>query len=434
VKKQFIILCFLFALSVEFTFAVEQRFPRPDFESGYVQPEPTSPAARAAAWQYIDIAVLILTLSLSSWLVLQRRSRNLIFTLMLFSLWYFGFHRQGCICPVGSIQNVVAALFDPAYAIPVTVVVFFIVPLIFTLFFGRTFCAAVCPLGALQDAVIVKPQKIPAWLNQVLGLIPYLYLGFAILYAATGAAFLVCRFDPFVGFFRFGFNEGMFIFSIIIILIGMFIARPYCRFLCPYGVLLKWLSMLSKKHATITPNECIQCHLCADSCPFEAIQIPTPDKYPGDTTRTRRQLYLLLALTPLIVLISAWSFSNLSVLLSREHYIVQLAEQIRLEDSGQATSITDASKAFRGAGATTQELYLQAAQVQRQFKTGSWLLGAFIALVFMMKLIYLQFWRRRTDYEPDRANCFSCGRCYAACPKEHERLRELQGVLYSEDI
>lgn len=415
-------------MGIKFGFPVEQRFPRPDFESGYVQPEPTSPSPRAAAWQYVDMAVLLLTLSLASWLVLKRRSRNLIFALMLFSLWYFGFHRQGCICPVGSIQNVTLALFDTTYIIPLTAIVFFVLPLLFTLFFGRTFCAAVCPLGAIQDAVIVQPQKIPAWLNQVLGLIPYLYLGIAILYAATGAGFLICRFDPFVGFFRFGFNEGMFIFSVIIILTGMFIARPYCRFLCPYSVLLKWMAMLAKQHVTITPNECIQCHLCADSCPFDAIQIPTTEKYPGEPAETRRRLYLLVALTPLVILISAWSFSRLSVLLSRPHYIVQLAEQIRLEDTGQVTVITDASKAFRGTGTPTPVLYQQAAQIQQQFKTGSRILGVFIALVFMLKLIYLQFWRQRLDYEPDRANCVSCGRCFTSCPKEHERLRELKGV------
>lgn len=427
-KKGLFLLLVLLAIGNHFCLPVEQRFPRPDFESGYIQPVPTSPTPRADTWQYVDMTVLLLTLSLSSWLVLRRRSRKLIFALMLFSLWYFGFHRQGCICPVGSIQNVTTALFDSTYIIPLSAVVFFILPLIFTLFFGRTFCAAVCPLGAVQDAVIVRPQKIPAWLNQVLGLIPYLYLGFAVLYAATGAGYLICRFDPFVGFFRFGFNEGMFIFSIVIIITGMFIARPYCRFLCPFGVLLKWLSMLSKRHATITPNECIQCHLCADSCPFEAIQIPTPDKYPGEPAKTRRRLFLLLALTPVILVISAWSFSRLSILLSREHYIVQLAEQIRLEDTGQTSVITDDSKAFRSAGTPTSVLYQQAAQVQKKFKTGSWVLGAFIALVFMMKLIYLQFWRRHTSYEPDRANCLSCGRCFTSCPKEHERLHELKGV------
>ena len=72
----------------------------------------------------------------------------------------------------------------------------------FTLFFGRTFCAAVCPLGAVQELVAVRPVKVPRWLDQALGLLAYVYLGAAVMFAATGTAFLICRYDPFVGFFR----------------------------------------------------------------------------------------------------------------------------------------------------------------------------------------------------------------------------------------
>ena len=37
-------------------------------------------------------------------------------------LAYFGFYREGCICPIGSIQNVAVALVDPRYAIPIVVI------------------------------------------------------------------------------------------------------------------------------------------------------------------------------------------------------------------------------------------------------------------------------------------------------------------------
>ncbi|MHC5086583.1 MAG: 4Fe-4S binding protein, partial [Planctomycetota bacterium] len=42
--------------------------------------------------------------------------------------------------------------------------VFFFSPLVFTLFFGRSFCAAVCPLGVIQDLVLLRPLKVPIWL------------------------------------------------------------------------------------------------------------------------------------------------------------------------------------------------------------------------------------------------------------------------------
>jgi ferredoxin len=48
-----------------------------------------------------------------------------------------------------------------------------------------------------------------------------------------------------------------------------------------------------------------------------------------------------------------------------------------------------------------------------------------------MKLISLSVFRRRTDYEADRATCLACGRCFPYCPVEHERRKEagtLQGA------
>ena len=269
-----------FVLPVFFnTYALgQQRFPKPEFESGYEQPSPATPEPRSAFMEYIDVFVLLAVLSLASWFALRKRSRKGILWLSVFSLLYFGFYREGCVCPVGSIQNVVLSFFDPAYTISITVLLFFLLPLIFALIFGRVFCAAACPLGAIQDLLIVKPMASPAWLNKTLGFIPYIYLSLAILFAATGTDFIICRYDPFVGFFRM---EGQFLIIVLgisLLIFGMFYARPYCRIFCPYGVLLGWMSGFSKWHLSITPAECIQCKLCANSCPFDAIDYPTDDK------------------------------------------------------------------------------------------------------------------------------------------------------------
>ena len=107
-------------------------------------------------------------------------------------------------------------------------------------------------------------------------MIPYIYLGLAVLMAATGLSFIICQLDPFVGFFRLNAHFEMLVFGGLLLALGMFVARPYCRFICPYGVLLGWLSRFSKFHVTITPTDCIQCRLCEDSCPFDAILKPEP--------------------------------------------------------------------------------------------------------------------------------------------------------------
>ena len=145
---------------------IKERFPKPDFQSDYTRPDLITPSPRSTAQEYIDILVLAAALGLAVYFAHKQRSRRRIFLLMVFSLVYFGFFRKGCVCSVGAVQNVFLALFDPAYAIPIAVILFFVLPLIVTLFYGRTFCAAVCPLGVIQDAVILKPVKVPQWLAQ----------------------------------------------------------------------------------------------------------------------------------------------------------------------------------------------------------------------------------------------------------------------------
>jgi NAD-dependent dihydropyrimidine dehydrogenase PreA subunit len=41
--------------------------------------------------------------------------------------------------------------------------------------------------------------------------------------------------------------------------------------------LLSLGSRFAWRHATITPDECVVCSLCEDSCPFNAIEQPTPE-------------------------------------------------------------------------------------------------------------------------------------------------------------
>ena len=212
--------------------AQQQRFPKPEFETGYEQPDPETPEPRSLSLSYLDVLVLLAVLSLSTWFALKRRSRRGLFWLSVFSLVYFGFYREGCICAIGSVQNVALNLADPGYAISISALAFFLLPLLFTLLFGRTFCASACPLGVIQDLVIIKPISISYRTRKILGLFPYLYLSLAVLYAVTGTDFIICRYDPFVGIFRMDAEFHMIVLGISFLLMGMFVGRPYCRFLC----------------------------------------------------------------------------------------------------------------------------------------------------------------------------------------------------------
>ena len=82
----------------------------------------------------------------------------------------------------------------------------------------RVFCAGVCPFGALQELVNVKNYRISKAVTATLGIIPWLYLIFAVLYAVTRSRFIICQFDPFIGIFRLGGDVGLLLFGALLLI------------------------------------------------------------------------------------------------------------------------------------------------------------------------------------------------------------------------
>jgi polyferredoxin len=272
----------LLALSAAHAGAQQFQYERPvetapseeTIGGGYVTPQVQHPRPRAVAWQVADVALLLAALAASSWLALRSRRRAGLVALSVFCLAYFGFYREGCICPIGATQNVAVALVDARYAVPHYVVATFVLPLAAALLFGRVFCSGVCPLGAIQELVTMRPVTVPARLDRALGSLKWVYLGVALYFAVLPAAsrdFLICRFDPFVGLFRFTGSAWLLASGGALLVAGVFVGRPYCRWLCPYGALLSAFSRYAWRSFSITPGRELDCGLCQGACPYGAI-------------------------------------------------------------------------------------------------------------------------------------------------------------------
>jgi NosR/NirI family nitrous oxide reductase transcriptional regulator len=415
-KKALPYIIFISLLFWQMVLLAQDRFPRPEFESGHVYPTNQMPTQRAPGWEYFDVAVLIGALSVTSWLALKKRSRQGLIWMSVFSLAYFGFYRHGCICAVGSVQNVSLALFNEGYSIPLSALLFFIIPLLFALAYGRVFCAGVCPLGAIQELTGIKPVKLPKSAEVILASVPFIYLGTAVLFSVTNSQFIICRYDPFVGIFRLDAPYTMIVFGILLLLAGIFINRPYCRFLCPYGVLLNIFSRFAGRHLTITPAECTNCRLCEEVCPYDAIIPSDTEEKREEPEKSRRRFILYFLLVPVFAVAGAVLLYNLAPALSGANSTVRLAREIRAEKKSGIESALKDVIAFKESGKTESILFEEEAIIIKRFINASPWAGMFLGISLGIGMGSFTIRTKRSEYKPHQGKCYSCGRCFKYCP------------------
>lgn len=421
-KKKIIYFLLLFLFSWNAFLYGQQRFPKPEFESGYVYPEYQLTNPSSPIWEYIDVAVLIIVLVLTTRFTLKTRSRKSILLISAFSLAYFGFFREGCICSIGSIQNIALALFNDGYTIPLSVLLFFLIPILFTIGYGRQFCAGACPMGAIQELTGIYPVKLPKTIETILSTVPYIYLALSILFAATDSHFIICKYDPYVGIFRLNGPSTIMIFGVLLLISGVFINRPYCRFLCPYGVILGWVSRFSGKHLTITPDNCTNCRLCETSCPYEAIIPSDLLEVREPMVKSRKKFIIYLILVPVITfggILLSLQFADSLAMVNQK---VRLANELRLEKEMGVKAISMDAVTFKESGRTLEQLYTEELFILERFRKGMPWAGGFLAFSLGIALLMTTINRKRDSYKPDQGKCYSCGRCFEYCPIHVEKL------------
>ena len=393
------------------------RFPKPDFTSGYEYPDIVHGVPYELLWNVLDIVLLVGMMGLVVWAAYRKRSRSVILSMSIVSVAYFGFFRSGCVCSVGSIQNVVTALVDPGYHLPWYVLLVFLLPIVFALLFGRVFCSGVCPLGALQELVNVRNFRLSRAVSATLSMIPWIYLAFTILYAATRSQFLVCRLDPFIGIFRLGGDLGVLGFGIVLLVMSVFVGRPFCRFLCPYGALLSVFSGLSWKKPGITDKECINCALCSVSCPVDAIRAPQSSRTKEERRRGVKRIILFAVLLPVLTVAGSLLVGSQSDALSLAHKDVYLYELLLRQEANQELGEPLEVETFHALGGDKDELQAKVVSIRHDYKLYAYLTGALIGFVIGFKLLKWSLKRGRRSYEIDGARCTVCGKCFNYCPQ-----------------
>ncbi len=248
------------------------------------------------SWEIVDLLVLGTLLVVAAVLSIKHQKKSLFTVFSLVGgLLYFGLFRGGCICPIGATTNFCLGLVAPEL-IGKTVAILFLLPLVISFFAGRVFCTSACPLGAIQHLISRKKGYVlvPPRLNNILRLIPFVLLGATVWGALRSGIFLACRIDVYKPIFFTGhawFKQlgdlihgtlteqrlilvgdlTVWLILAAVLILGILVPRPFCRFACPYGVLLGFFSKFGLRRRRINAESCFTCIQCTKTCPVQAI-------------------------------------------------------------------------------------------------------------------------------------------------------------------
>lgn len=142
---------------------------------------------------------------------------------------------------------------------------------------GTLFCGWICPLGAVQELIHIKKIELPPnfkSLDRGLKFLKHLILAFLLYFTIKTGWNIFCRYDPFKALFNF---QGEFITLLILIIIlmaSLLVKRPFCRYLCPFGAVLSFISRFSIYKIRLNSPSCAGCGACAKNiCPMDALSL-----------------------------------------------------------------------------------------------------------------------------------------------------------------
>ncbi|MFA4848417.1 MAG: 4Fe-4S binding protein [Methanoregula sp.] len=133
-----------------------------------------------------------------------------------------------------------------------------------TLVLGRVFCGQVCPVGSLQELAYAIPGKKMIIRHTII----LEYIRLAIFIATVIAAIYLIDLMAFTGLydlFSLTISAGLVV-ALGIVILSVYLYRPVCRIICPFGVIFSLLAKFSLLRLRRSET-CINCKKCEKTCP-----------------------------------------------------------------------------------------------------------------------------------------------------------------------
>ena len=209
----------------------------------------------------------------------KKLSNRLGIWILVPSLLIFGFFFRANPEPVRAIVQVFQSIALGMYSLQATLLVFLAFALM-TFIGVKLVCGWGCPVGTLQEILFrlpgnqnLKKKKVPFWLSNSIRTIVFaifLILVFGLFFGLKDQS-VFRYFNPFK-LFEWNFRVTAPIFVILIFGLSLINYRPYCMFVCPFG-LFSWLIQdLSIFKIRVKKDTCLDCGKCGRACPTQAAE------------------------------------------------------------------------------------------------------------------------------------------------------------------
>lgn len=222
----------------------------------------------------VVVLSLFLATALAGMFMEYPKFRNLRYLFLLTSLAVVGFGFGGsCPCMLKSFDNTL--LFIAGNEVKWASLVLFIGLIPLTYVFGRVWCGWICHFGALQE-FIHRKSKWNFWkttkAQKVLFGVQIGVFSIWVLWLLIAQTSSICKYDPFVKIFNLNIN-GMVNYIVVglLIVLSLFVNRPFCRAICPIGFVLGWVARIPYAQKLHIDSTCGGCGKCETVCDKGAI-------------------------------------------------------------------------------------------------------------------------------------------------------------------